>query len=162
MINRYPAWTRKGHLYWELKADYLVGPNYTKIAKDILSMDHKGCDELLKMIGGKRRNGIKAKKRLYTQSVKVSDYLYATHPMLFGGKVLQWHDFREYLALTVGLSCRLVRDFLKQPDECPFLSLDPMGRRNLSLARWNRFFPRSVRTRRPGRRFSLDHEFLEI
>ena len=34
-------WRRKGHLYWEMKADYAAGPVYVKIARDILSMDHR-------------------------------------------------------------------------------------------------------------------------
>ena len=163
LINSYPAWTRKGHLYWEVKADYLVGPNYIKIARDILSMDHKGCDELLSLIAGKRRNGIKAKKRIFKQSVKYSDYIYTTHSVFFGGKVVRWQEFQEYLALMVGLSCRLVKDFLSNPGSCPCLSYDPMGRQNLRLVRRRkRIFTRSFRTRRPSRRFTLDKELLKL
>jgi len=163
LINSYPVWTRKGHLYWEVKADYLVGPDYIKIARDVLSMDHKGCDELLNLIAGKRRNGIKAKKRIFTQSVKFSDYLYSTHSVLFGGKVVRWQEFQEYLVLMVGLSCRLVRDFLSNPDSCPCLSYDPMGKQNLRLVRRRkRIFAGSLSTQWRSRRFTLDKELLKL
>ncbi len=162
-INSHPAWSRKGHLYWEVKADSLVGPNYIKVARDVLRMDHKGCDELLKLMAGKRKNSIKAKKRIYTQSVKISDYLYATHDMFFGGKVLRWPEFHNYLALMVDLSCRLVKDFLRNPDSCPCLSYDPMGKQNLRLVRRRkRIFTKSFRTQHPGRRFTLDKELLKL
>jgi hypothetical protein len=162
-IDSHPAWTRKGHLYWEAKADSLVGPNYIKIARDVLSLDHKGCDELLNLIAGKRRNGIKTKKRIFTQSVKFSDYLYATQCVLFGGKVVRWQEFQEYLALMVDLSCRLVKDFLNNPDSCPCLSYDPMGRQNLRLVRRRkRIFKRSSGVQQPGRRFTLDKELLKL
>ena len=65
LINTYPAGRKMGHLYWEIKADYLIGPGYLKIAKDVLSMDHKGCDDLLDLISGKKRNRLKTKKRLH-------------------------------------------------------------------------------------------------
>jgi hypothetical protein len=163
LINSHPAWTRKGHLYWEVKADSLVGSNYIKIARDVLGMDHKGCDELLNLIAGKRRNGIKTKKRIFTQSVKFSDYLYGTHCVLFGGKIVRWQEFQDYLALMAGLSCRLVKDFLSNPDSCPCLSYDPMGRQNLRLVRRRkRIFKRSSGAQRPGRRFTLDKELLKL
>ena len=150
-------------LYWEGKADSLVGPNYIKIARDVLRMDHKGCDELLNLIAGKRKNGIKTKKRIYTQTVKFSDYLYATQCVLFGGKVVRWQEFQDYLALMAGLSCRLVKDFLSNPDSCPCLSYDPMGRQNLRLVRRRkRIFKRSSVTQLPGRRFTVDKELLKL
>jgi hypothetical protein len=162
-INSHPAWTRKGHLYWEFKADSLVDPKYIKIARDVLGMDHKGGDELLNLIGGKGRNGIKTKKRIFTQSVKFSDYLHTTHWVFWGGKVVRWQEFQEYLALMVGLSCRLVKDFLSNPDSCPCLSYDPMGRQNLHLVRRRkRIFRRSSSLQRLSQRFILDDELLKL
>ena len=55
LTNEYRALRKKSHLYWEIRADYLVGQEYTKIARDVLAMDHRACDNLLKAISGKRR-----------------------------------------------------------------------------------------------------------
>ena len=142
---------RMGHLYWEVKADYLVGPSYIKIARDVLSMDHRGSDQLLRLIAGKRRKRLNAKKRIFTQSVRLSDYLYEAHPVFFAGKVVHLKDFRDYLALMVGVSCRVVRDFLQNPQTAPCLRYDPMGKRNLRSARRERSMARSFNARRPAR-----------
>jgi hypothetical protein len=149
LIKSYPARRRVGHLYWEIKADYLVGPGYTRVAKDVLSMDHKGCDELLELVAGKRRNGLKAKKHIYTQSIKLSDYFYATHDFLFAGKMVRWQMFHKYLAFMVDLSCRMSKNFLMHPDSSPCLLYSPLGRRNVRLAKRRRLSTKMWSTRGP-------------
>jgi len=61
-----------GHLFWEIKSDYLIGPDYTRIARGVLDMDHQICDDLLKLVAGRRKKGFKAKKRFFAQTVKFS------------------------------------------------------------------------------------------
>ncbi|MBW2118447.1 MAG: hypothetical protein JRH09_11075 [Deltaproteobacteria bacterium] len=76
---------------------------------------------------------------------------------------MRWQEFQKYLALMVGLSCRLVKGFLSNPDSCPCLSYDPMGRQNLRLvSRRKRVFAGSFSTQRPSRRFTLDKELLKL
>ena len=152
LILNCPPWKRKGHLYWELKADYMVGPVYVKIARDILSMDHKECDYLLKTITGKAKKRVRAKKRLYTQSVRFYDYLYATRDPFFPRVGNRQHFFNEYLTLMVSLSCNLVKDFLTHPESARCISHDPMGKENLLLAKNKGIFSRSFGTRRIIRR----------
>jgi hypothetical protein len=147
-----PPWRRKGHLYWELRADYTVGPVYVKIARDILRMDHRECDYLLKVITGKEKNKVKAKKRLYTQSVRFYDYLYTAHDPLFGRAGNKQHFFNEYLTLMVSLSCNLVKDFLAHPDSARCISHDPMGKENLLLAKRRGILSRALNARRYQRR----------
>jgi len=161
LFHSHPAGRGMGHLYWEAKADYLVGPGYIKIARDVLKMDHRGCDRLLHLIAGKRRKGLKAKKHLYKQSVKFSDYLYATHPLLFAGKMIPWQVFHEYLAFMVGLSCRVVKNLLANPDSSLCLLYDPMGKQTLRLAKRG-FFTKFFNARHPNQQFALDQEFLEL
>ena len=70
LIRKTPTWKRMGHLYCEAKADYFAGPLYTRIAREVLSMEELGCDELLKAAVGKRRRGLKARRHLFTQSIR--------------------------------------------------------------------------------------------
>ena len=150
-----PPWRRKGHIYWELRADYMMGPVYVKIARDILRMDHRECDHLLKAITGKTKNGVKAKKRLYTHSVRFYDYLYTTHDPFFARVGNRHQSFNEYLALMVSLSCNLVKDFLTNPESARCLSHDPMGRENLLLAKKRGILSRAFHTRRYARRIRM-------
>ena len=162
LIESYPIRSRIGHLYWETKADYFVGPEYIKTAREVLAMEHRGCDGLLKLSVGKGKNGLKAKKRVFTQSVKLSDYVCATHPMLFEGKVIRWQVFHEYLLFMLDLSCQLVKDFLKHPESSVCLLYDPMGKQRLHLAKRKRFSISPLRRRRPIQRFTVDQKLLEL
>ena len=162
MIGEYRALRKKSHLYWEIRADYLVGQEYTKIARDVLSMDHRGCDDLLKAISGKRKNGLGARKLIYKQSVKISDRAYATHHMFFPDKMVGRRNFNEYAAFMVGLSSRVVKGFLRYPETSPCLSHDPIGRRNLRPSRRNRSFTRWFTMRCPIRSFAEGNKLLEL
>lgn len=163
MIGEYRALRKKSHLYWEIRADYLVGQEYTSIAKDVLSMDHRGCDDLLKVISGRRKNGLGARKLIYTQSVKASDRAYATHHMFFPDKMGVRQSFNEYAIFMVGLSSRVVRGFLKYPDTSPCLSHDPIGIKNLGHTKRNKSFPRRFfAMRRPIKTHAEDSKLLNI
>ena len=162
LIKSFPMRRQIGHLFWEIKADYLVGPGYIKTARDVLSMDHQGCDAQLTLIAGKGKNGLKAKKHVFMQSVKVSDYFYATHHMLFEGKLERWQVFHDYLTFMLHLSCCIVEDFLKNPGQSTCLSYDPMGRRNLRLAKRQKSFMRPYKIRRPTKQFTIRQELLEL
>ncbi|MBW1779617.1 MAG: zinc dependent phospholipase C family protein [Deltaproteobacteria bacterium] len=162
LLSAYPGRGRMGHLFWEIKSDYMVGSAYTSIARGVLDMDHQICDDLLKLISGRRKNGFKAKKEFFAQSVKFSDRLHSTRNLFFDTKVIQWRHFHGYLALMLDLSRNLVNDFLKHPESSPCLLYDPMGRRNLLLAKKKKAFPRFSRTPRPVRRFDVDKNLLNL
>jgi hypothetical protein len=162
LINSSQNRPRRGHIYWEILADHLLGSPYLKIANQVLSMDHAWCDERLFAMNGKSRNGFKAKKRIYTHSVKLSDYLYETQHLLFNGRAARRHSFHRYLASMVRTSCRLVRDLLNHPESSPCLLYDPMGRRNIRLAKRDRLLNRLFSMNRPSRRFSIDPQLLEL
>jgi len=161
MLAAFPA-GKMGHIYWEAKADYLVGPCYVKLAKDVLSMDNGDCDGMLNLIAGKHRNGYKAKKCLYIQSVKLSDYFFTTREIFFTEKRFQWEVFNEYIAYLVGISCRLVRDFLSRPQDSPCLGYDPTGAANLSIAMKHRLVKRVLMSRRKVRSFNVDSDLLKL
>ncbi|MCP4683666.1 MAG: zinc dependent phospholipase C family protein [Desulfobacterales bacterium] len=164
LINSYPATRRRGHFYWEIKADYSVVPGYLKIAKDVLGMDHRSCDKLLKQISGKRKNELKAKKLLYTQSVKLSDYCHVPHDFIFPRKMFRRQVFNDYTSFMINRSCRLVKDLLSHPGSSPCLSYDPMGKLNLRRAKrkGKGHFPRSFKPRRSHQPFTLDQELLNL
>lgn len=150
MIREYRSLRKKSHLYWEIRTDYLVGQRYTRIAKEVLSMDHRGCDELLKEISGKKKNGLGARKLIYTQSVKFSDRAYTTHHLFFPDRVAGQHSFHEYAAFMVGLSSRVVKGFLIYPETSPCLSYDPIGKRRSDLVKRAKSFIKRFNIRCPA------------
>ena len=162
LINQASTLKRMGHLYWEVRADYLVGPVYMRIAKDILSMKQLGCDDLIKLAVGKRRNGIKARRQLFTQSVKLSDFFSCSQSMFLINRGSRYQISNEYLIFMINLSYRLMKDFLNHPFSSPCLSYDPIGSRNLRLASHNKIISKIFNIPRPKHRFNVDQELLKL
>jgi len=164
LTSAYPGKGKMGHLFWEIRSDYLIGTGYTSIANGVLNMDHQVCDDLLQLLGGKKRTRLKTKKRFFTQTVKFSDYLYTTRNLFFetrGGT--RGRVFHEYLAVMVDLSRRLVYDFLKHPESSPCLHYDPMGTRNLLIAKGKRSFPpRIFKAAAISPHFDVDEKLLYL
>jgi hypothetical protein len=151
MIRSNPNGIGMGHLYWEMKSDHLVGILYIRIARDLLRMDHKKCDQLLAMISGKAMRGLKAKKHLFAQSIKMSDYVLMTRGKLFSEREVTMKRFLNDLVSMVAFSCRVVLDFLKHPETSPCLNYDPVGRKSLRIAKRDVLFPRRLRSYHPSR-----------
>ncbi|HDZ89673.1 MAG: zinc dependent phospholipase C family protein [Deltaproteobacteria bacterium] len=160
MLTAYPGRGRMGHLFWEIRADYLIGPDYTRIAKGVLQMDHQVCDDLLKIVAGRRKKGFRAKKRFFAETVRFSGHLHTTHDLFFGGTGGRWRHFHGYLAFMVDLSQNLANHLMKHPESSPCLAQDPMGRRNLLLAKRKSAFSRLRRMPRPVQRFDVDNDLL--
>jgi hypothetical protein len=161
LIQMLPTGKRMGHLYWEAKADYIVGPTYMRIAKEVLTMEHLGCDDLLKLAVGKKRNGLKARRHIFTHSVKINDFLYS-QPLRFSNKRLRYRLSQVYLSAMIGLSARLVKDILQNPETSACFSFDPIGSRNLRLASRHVVLSRLFNIPRPNHQFTVDQELLEI
>ncbi|MGD2126537.1 MAG: zinc dependent phospholipase C family protein [Desulfobacteraceae bacterium] len=162
LVHRISKWKRMGHLYWEAKADYHVGPMYTKIARDVLTMENLGCDALLKSAVRKGRNGLKTKKRIFTQTVKLTDYLCCSQPVAMVNKGSRYQLCPEYLVFMINLSYRLVKDILNHPFSSPSLSYDPIGSRNLQMASGNAILSRLFDIPQPKYQFIVDQELLRI
>ncbi len=164
LIHRASTWKRMGHLYWEARADLHMGGMYIRLAKEVLSMEHLGCDDMLKSAAGKRSNGLKTRRRIYTQSVKFTDYLQTLPSPALLERGPRYRISAEYLSFTLGLSYRLVRDLLSNPDTSPCLSFDPIGARNLLIAGRHRFLNRMRRAVRPheGPLFLVDKALLDM
>ena len=161
MINNHRAGRKNSHLYWEMRADYLIGPKYTRIAKDILGMDHRGCDVMLKAIAGRKKRSLKAKKLIFIQSVKFSDRAYATRLAFFPYKAVDQLSFSKYAYFMAALSSRVVIGFLKHPGTSPCLRHDPIGTRNLGLAKRNRSLTHFFNTHPKVPSFTVDRKLLE-
>jgi hypothetical protein len=162
LIHRVSNWKRIGHLYSEAIADYFVGPFYMKIARDILSMEQLDCDHLLKSAVGKSGNGLRARRHIFTQSVKLSDYIYCSPPMILLNIGFRYGISGEYINSMINISYRLVKDFLTNTDSSPCLSYDPIGSQNLRLAHRKGIFSKLVKISRPASRFPVDQELLEL
>lgn len=162
MLSIFPPGNRMGHLYWELKADYWIGTDYTQLANRVLKMDHQNCDAILGFIGGKSRGRMSANKLLYTQSVKFTGFVNANREAIWGMRTPRWPLFEQYLALTLDLSCRLVEDILTHPDSSSCLHYDPMGKAPIELAcrKWlSRRLRRSAARPEP---FIVDPDLLKL
>jgi hypothetical protein len=162
LVHHLSKWKRMGHLYWEAKADYHVGPLYTGIARDVLAMSHLGCDDLLKSAVGRGRNGLKTKRKIFTQTVKFTDYICASPPMAVVNKNSRYQVSPQYLDFMTHLSYRLVKNILIHPYSSPCLDHDPVGSRNLQLAGQHAILSRLFDLPRPHYQFAVDQELLEI
>jgi hypothetical protein len=162
LVHQISKWRRMGHLYWEAKADYHVGPFYTRIARDILGMSHLGCDDLLKSAVGRGKNGLKTKRKIFTQSVKLTDFICTSQPMAMVNKTSRYRISPQYLDFMTHLSYRLVKDILNHPYSSSCLSHDPIGSRNLQLAGQHAILSRLLDLPRPDYRFMVDQELLQI
>jgi len=162
LVHRVSKWKRIGHFYSEAVADKFVDPVYLKIARDVLAMDHGLYDRLLKSAAVRNGYGLRAKKQIYAQSVKISDYLYCL-PVLSDLEINSSYNVEdEYMAFMIELSFKLVRDLLSYPDSSLCLSHDPIGSDNLRLARRNGFFARIFNNEQPTYQFPIARELLEL
>jgi hypothetical protein len=162
LVQRASTWKRMGHIYSEALADKSVDPLYLKIAMDVLAMDHSVCDKLLKSASVRNGYGLKTKKRIFTQSVKISDYLYCL-PMLFDKERNSPYNIEdEYMAFMIELSFKLVKDLLSYPDTSACLDHDPIGSDSLRLARQNGIFSRIFNSNQPSHQFPIARDLLEL
>ena len=161
LIQMLPTGKRMGHLYWEAKADYIIGPAYMRMAKDVLTMDHLGCDDLLRLAVGKRTNSLKARRHIFTHTVKFNDFLYS-QPLRFANKRLRYRISQVYLSAMIGLSARLVKDILENPETSACFSFDPIGSKNLRLASRHVVLSKLFNIPRHNHQFTVDQELLEI
>lgn len=128
LIKSHPTTGRVRHIYWEMRADYLMEAVYTSIARRILSMDHAACDELLNNIGKKGAAGLAMKKRIFTNSVYFSEYCHLTKEIFFAVRPDSINRMNGYLTAMVEFSCRMVRDLLTNPDSSSCLNYSPIGK----------------------------------
>ncbi len=162
LIHAASTWKRAGHIYWEAKADQSLGFSYTRTARHLLSMKELGCDHLLRSAVKTSRNGFKTRKHLFTQTVRLSDFLNYSQSRGLVNMGFRYQIPEEYLAFMINLSFRLVKDFLTRQESSLCLSFDPIGSENLRLARSNGFFSKLFNTPQPVYQFKVDQELLKL
>lgn len=162
LIYRFMMWKRISHLYTEAVADKFVGPYYLKVARDVLEMEQLECDGMLRAALIRNRHGLKTRRQIYTQSVRVSDYLYCVPQLSFMYDCYPFKISREYLIFMIGLSFRLVKDLLSYPDSSACLSHDPIGTENLRLAGKKGMISKFLNPENESCRFPVDKELLKL
>jgi hypothetical protein len=162
LIHQVSMWRRMGHLYWEAKADHSVGPAYINLAKEILIKNELCCDALLQAAVGSKRNGLKTRRHIYTQTVKLSDLLSNSVSMALLNLGTRYRIAPSYLVFMADISYELVRDVLSRPYSSPCLSFDPIGSRNLQLAGRFAVLSRLLDFRRPRHEFKVARELLGV
>jgi hypothetical protein len=162
LIYRFIMLKKLGHFYSEAVADKAAGSFYLRMAADILSSKHLECDKMLKAAVLANSNGLKAKRHIFTQSVKVSDYLYDSPQFTFIYNQLRYKIPAEYFEGMITLSFKLVKDLLANTDSSKCLSHDPIGEDNLRKASQNGFLSRIRNSRKFESNFPVDKELLEL
>ncbi len=162
LIRRFLMLKKLGHIYSEAVADKFAGSFYLKMAGDVLSIKHLDCDKMLKAAVFANSNALKAKRHIYTKSVKVSDYLYCLPQVSFVYEHITYKIPEEYMVSMVDLSCKLVKDLLSYPESSPCLSHDPIGEDNLRKAGKNRLFSRFRNSDKHECHFPVDKELLKL
>ncbi len=162
LIYRFIMLKKIGHFYSEAVADKSAGSFYLRMAADILSSKHLECDKMLKAAVLANSNGLKAKRRIFTQSVKVSDYLYDSPQFTFVYNYSRYKIPADYIESMISLSYRLVKDLLSHAGSSKCLSHDPIGEDNLRKASQNGLISRIRNSRKFESKFPVDKELLEL
>jgi hypothetical protein len=161
-MNRLLMWKRVSHFYTEAVADKYTGPFYLKMAMSVLEMKDLGCDRMLKAAVIRNSHGLKAKKQIYTQSLKVSDYLYYNPQLSFVNSRTPERISVEYMTFMIGLAFRLVRDLLSYPDSSPCLDYDPIGEDNLRIAGRKGVISKIMHSGNSSCLFPVDEKLLNL
>ena len=162
LIQLASSWKRMGHLYWEARADYFIKPGYIRMARDVLGMDDLGCDDLLRSAVGKRKNGLKTRRQIFTQSVKLTDYFRSSQSLFLVYQGSRYRISEEYMNFMINLSYRLVKDILNRPESSACLSFDPIGSRNLRLAGRHAVLSKLFNIPRPASQFNVDQGLTDL
>lgn len=150
------------HIYTEMIVDTSVGPVYFQMAKDVLSMKKLSCDGLLTKTIPDTRNTIKARRHLFTQSLKLSDSISCSPTISFltRGSLIQIS--KKTMDFMIHLSYSLIRDVLNDPKSSQCFSFDPVGKDNLRLANRYGLLSRILNIPRPKFRFKVDKRLLKL
>ena len=162
LIHRTLRWNKIGHIYSEAVADKFVDPVYLKIVRDILSMDHYDYDKVLRSSAIRNGYGLRAKKHIYTQSVRISDYLCCLPVFYDRERSLPNNIEDDRIAFMIELSFRMVRDLLSYPDSSACLSYDPIGSDNLRLANQNGILSKLFNNQQSSFQFPIALELLKL
>jgi len=153
---------RMGHIYTEMMVDTSMGSVYIRMAKDILSMKKLSCDGLLKKTIPDSRKTIKARRHLFTQSVKLSDTISGSQTISFLTRSSSLRISKKTLDFMIQLSYSLIRDVLNDPKNSPCFSFDPVGKDNLRLANRYGLLSKLLNLPHPKLRFKIDRRLLRL
>jgi hypothetical protein len=162
LIYRYIMLKKLGHFYSEAVADKSTGSFYLKMAGDVLSSKELDCDKMLKAAVLANSGGLRAKKHIFTQSIKMSDYLYCSPQFSFVCNHSPYKIPADYIEGMLNLSFRLVKDLLSNAGSSKCLSHDPIGEDSLQKASKNGFMSRIRKSGMDESEFPVDKELLEL
>ncbi len=161
-IYRISFLKRMSHIYTEMIVDTSVGSVYFQMAKDVLSMKKLSCDRLLTKTIPDTRNTIKARRHLFTQSLKLSDSISCSPTISFLTRSSPIQISKKSMDFMIHLSYSLIRDVLNDPNSSECFSFDPAGKDNLRLAKRYGLLSRILNIPRPKFRFRVDKKLLKL
>ncbi|MCM0756901.1 zinc dependent phospholipase C family protein [Desulfovibrio aminophilus] len=129
-----PQRGKLGHVYLEMQADRAVDWNPRR-ARRLFSGPSRAADGILLDTLHKNRLPFLFRKQVFKNSLRVCGRKTLGSSLDLIQRTMPWADSSAYLADMLDLSLRVVVDFFRLPQASPALALDPIGSRNLEMAR---------------------------
>lgn len=122
------------HVLLEMQADRAVDWS-PRSARRLFAGPVREADTVLLSILHKKRLPFLLKKRMFLGTLQVCGRKTVASSLEFIDRVMDQPGAQAYLSDMLDLTLRVVADFFKAPEASPALALDPIGSRNLEMAR---------------------------
>ncbi len=124
-----------GHAYWEMHADNLIEGRFSEAAAALAAADMPALDALLEAVARRGIIAFETRKRIFTGFVSIANHARARSLLdrvrPFSAMALRHEDVRDQVELS--LAC--VLEMLEDPTVPLLGRYDPIGARNIALAK---------------------------
>lgn len=142
---------RFGHIYWESRSDELINKMFWKTARTVIGRQNLHNDDFLQKMVKKKLVSFKMKKKLFSNSVKLSDLAVWQKAVALISKKSRWDVDKAYIEELNRHSINLIIDFLKKGEKSICFKFDPVGSDKLLSAKKKRKEARTGRDGNPKR-----------
>lgn len=125
-----------GHSYWEARMDIRLGERYAALARTVVvDHDHSAADTLFDRVLSATLFSFRTNRRIFRGMIRIQDT--ERWHAVFGSMVQRsrWEMAEEVVGEYVERSFDYVIDYLSRRGEAIAARLDPIGERNLAIAK---------------------------
>jgi hypothetical protein len=126
---------RLGHVYWEFRSDGDIDSGYWELARKVVAGRNSHNDATLEGVIKKKIVPLKTKKSMYVRMLKLTDLDRWQRACRFVERNSRWEVSMEDIERLRNLSISLSINFLRDPHESICIDYDPVGTRNIGLAK---------------------------
>ena len=126
---------RLGHVYWEFRSDGDIDSGCWELARKVVAGRNSHNDASLEGIVKKKIIPLKTKKNMYVRMLKLTDLDRWQRACRFVERNSRWEVSMEDIERLRNLSIALSINFLRDPHGSVCIDYDPVGTRNISLAK---------------------------